>query len=100
MKANTHCPNCGAIVKGITCEYCGTQFIDIADLKMGEKAYLRLNYNGSIYTFKVIPTEATVTCDISPIYVGYGFRGVTPFRPTMERKLELNFYIEDEVREK
>ena len=69
MKANTHCPNCGAIVKGITCEYCGTQFIDIADLKMGEKAYLRLNYNGAIYTFKVIPFDATITCDTSPIYM-------------------------------
>ena len=87
MRANIHCSNCGAIVKGITCEYCGTQFIDIADLKFGEKAYLRLNYNGAVYT-------------TSPIYAGYDFEGkITPSIPTMKRKLELNFYVEDEVRE-
>lgn len=101
MRANTHCPNCGAIVKGITCEYCGTQFIDIADLKFGEKAYLRLNYNGAVYTFKAIPFDATITCNTSPIYAGYDFEGkITPSTPTMKRKLELNFYVEDEVREK
>jgi hypothetical protein len=94
VKANTHCPNCGAIVKGITCEYCGTQFIDIADLKMGEKAYLRLNYNGAIYTFKVIPSDATITCDTSPIYAEYGVdKKIKPSIPTMDRKLELNFYV-------
>lgn len=100
MKANTHCPNCGAIVKGITCEYCGTQFIDIADLKLGEKAYLRLNCNGAVYTFKAIPSDITITCDMFPIHAGYDFEGkITPSIPTMERKLELNFYVEDEVRE-
>lgn len=100
MKANTHCPNCGAIVRGITCEYCGTQFIDIADLKFGEKAYLRLNYNGVVYTFKAIPFDATITSDMSHIYAGYDFgEKITPSRLTMKRKLELNFYVEDEVRE-
>ena len=99
MKANTHCPNCGAIVKGITCEYCGTQFIDIADLKMGEKAYLRLNYNGAVYTFKVIPNSADITYDTSPVSVEYSNRR-TAFIPKQEGKLDLSFYIEDEVREK
>lgn len=37
MRDKTHCPNCGAIITGNTCEYCGTRFSE--ELKHYEILY-------------------------------------------------------------
>ena len=36
----TNCPNCGAPIDGDKCPYCGTRFINIAELEPGESIWL------------------------------------------------------------
>ena len=42
----TNCPNCGAPITGIKCEYCGTLFYDFAEISDKHPKYLRLDFNG------------------------------------------------------
>ena len=41
-----NCPNCGAPITGIQCEYCGTMFYDFAEISDNAPKYLRLDFNG------------------------------------------------------
>lgn len=64
-----NCPNCGAPITGIKCEYCGTQFFNIADMELYKASYLRMKTNGNICTFKAIPVMSELTMDYSGITV-------------------------------
>ena len=56
MSKKLNCPNCGAPITGIQCEYCGTQFFNIADMIVGEPGYLRMKLGNSVNFFKAVPT--------------------------------------------
>ena len=60
MSRITNCPNCGAPITGLKCEYCGTQFFDIADMEIGKPGYLRMKSGDSVYTFRAMPTNMDV----------------------------------------
>ena len=55
MREKTNCPNCGAPISGIKCEYCGTQFFDLADFELYKEGFLRMRVNGNVLLCKVVP---------------------------------------------
>lgn len=60
MREETNCPNCGAPISGITCEYCGTQFFDLADLELDKPGFLRIKIKDKLTLCKVVPTSVAV----------------------------------------
>lgn len=46
----TNCPNCGSPISGTKCEYCGTAFLDLVDISIGEKCIVCLRHGGNIIT--------------------------------------------------
>lgn len=65
MREKTNCPNCGAPISGIKCEFCGTQFFDLADLELNKPGFLRVRFNDSMLLFDAIPVEMEIEsgCD-------------------------------------
>ena len=59
-KEELNCPNCGAVITGIKCEYCGTQFFNLADIDLQKAGYLRINTGDEVHTFKAIPTDMQI----------------------------------------
>ena len=55
MNKLLNCPNCGAPITGLSCDYCGTQFFNIADMEVGKPGYLRMKLGDSVNFFKAIP---------------------------------------------
>lgn len=55
MNKLLNCPNCGAVVTGATCEYCGTVFYDFANMELYEAGYLRLKIGDVLNIFKAMP---------------------------------------------
>ena len=55
MREKLNCPNCGAPISGAKCEYCGTQFFDIADIEPGKAGFIRLKLGDQINVFRAIP---------------------------------------------
>lgn len=53
MTKMTNCPNCGAPLNGIKCEYCGTAFFDMVDISTGENCIVRLRHGDEIITGKM-----------------------------------------------
>lgn len=60
MREEFNCPNCGAPINNERCEYCGTQFYDLADLQLNCESFLRVKINDKILLLKVIPREVTL----------------------------------------
>lgn len=61
-----NCPNCGAVINGSKCEYCGTTFFDFAELQIGKPAFMTIKIPGigtddSVVIAKALP----VSIDIS-----------------------------------
>ena len=57
-KRQTNCPNCGAVIQGSKCEYCGTLFYDFTELDLGnwdKPVMIKINnYGQEIYLNTVI----------------------------------------------
>ena len=49
----TNCLNCGAPIDTDKCPYCGTRFVDIADLKINEPIWLTFEYSGKTMGVRV-----------------------------------------------
>ena len=47
-----NCPNCGAPITGVTCEYCGTMFYDFVNVDADGDTYVRMRLNGELLIFK------------------------------------------------
>ena len=60
MRDKLNCPNCGAPIVGIKCEYCGTQFFDIADIEIGKPGYLRMRVGNEVNKLIACPTNVDV----------------------------------------
>ena len=96
MRENLNCPNCGQPITSEKCEYCGTVFLDFANVKFDhglfEETYLRLNLDGNLFIAKVLPTDLTFETQPGP------FDGFPLFSPAQVVRsnnvlLSLNFYL-------
>ena len=38
----TNCKNCGAVLTGNKCEYCGTQYFDFCEINPHEEVYIKM----------------------------------------------------------
>lgn len=63
MGKSLNCPNCGAPITGIKCEYCGTMFYDFAEISQDNPKFLRLNFNGKKIWGKAIMQSANVVIE-------------------------------------
>ena len=52
-----NCPNCGAPITGMKCEYCGTMFYDLVNIDADGRTFIRMRLNGQIVTFKAVVTN-------------------------------------------
>lgn len=68
----TNCPNCGAPIDTDKCPYCGTRFVDIADLKTGEPIWLTFEYLGK--TFGVRVSLSTINVRVTQEEPDYFYR--------------------------
>lgn len=59
----TNCPNCGAPIAGIQCEYCGTMFYDFAEISDNKPKYLRLDINGQKIWGRAMMLETNIVMD-------------------------------------
>lgn len=64
-KEELNCPNCGAVITGFKCEYCGTQFFNLADIDLQEAGYLRVRTGDAVTIFKAIPTDMRLELGIA-----------------------------------
>lgn len=84
MRDRTNCPNCGMPIVGAKCEYCGTQFYDMADISADDFCFLRMRlWGGKIYTVKA-----------RLINVDY-----TAFAPDTLPEIKLTLYLNEQIRE-
>ena len=81
MKNKTNCPNCGAPIKGIKCDYCGTYFHDWSDIDTKDMNYIRINHNGSTVLVKAYLNSVTME------HIGWGKPEVT---------IEIKGYMEEQ----
>ena len=64
-----NCPNCGAPITGIRCEYCGTMFYDFAEISDNSPKYLRLDFNGKKIWGLARMLEANIVMDHNQSHV-------------------------------
>ena len=50
----TNCPNCGAPIDSIKCPYCGTVFINTANVSLSDPFFLQFVNNGRVIRTRVI----------------------------------------------
>lgn len=62
MREKTNCPNCGAPISGIKCEYCGTQFFDLADFELYKPGFLRMRIGDKVLLCKMAPRSIGIDC--------------------------------------
>lgn len=67
MRDLLNCPNCGAAITGCKCEFCGTQFFDLADIELNKAGYLRVRVNDRILMFKCVPTALTINQSVNEV---------------------------------
>lgn len=61
-----NCPNCGAVINGSKCEYCGTRFFDFAELEIGRPAAVSIKVPGIGTGDPIVVAKAVlVSIDIS-----------------------------------
>ena len=96
MREQLNCPNCGQPITSEKCEYCGTLFLDFANVKFDhgqfEETYLRLNIDGKLYVTKALPTDVTYNLVPAPP----GAFGTCSFAFSTESRypvLSLNFQL-------
>ena len=93
MREKTNCPNCGAPISGIKCEYCGTQFFDLADIELNKYAFLRVRIDNNVLLFEAIPTEMEIDRGC--------YRDQAPeiaIRFVVNRACDSRYFVEEELR--
>lgn len=96
MREQLNCPNCGQPITSEKCEYCGTVFLDFANVKFDhgrfEETYLRLNIDGKLYVVKAQPIDVALNNLPAPLgaFGPFSFAYRTGSRETT---LSLNFYL-------
>lgn len=63
MREKLNCPNCGAPIRGIECEYCGTMFYDFSSINLDRPTYIRINGPQGLATFRAQATDCSFDID-------------------------------------
>lgn len=89
----TNCPNCGAPISGVKCEYCGTAFIDLVDISTGEKCIVRLRHGSDIITGEMCVGSVNVDVKYADPVLGRDWTGRLHYRkkvppPTVKMNME------------
>jgi len=65
----TNCKNCGAVLTGNKCEYCGTQYFDFCEVKPNKPVYIQVDKDAWIKAYaEVISCDYDPTLWFAPIY--------------------------------
>ena len=93
MREKLNCPNCGAPITGVECEYCGTLFYDFASIDLDKPTYLKIKWNDQIITCKAVMrsfnielTNETIDCYSGK---GYAVKFVTTRNATCDVEFDL-----------
>lgn len=68
MDSRTNCPNCGAPIKDLYCEYCGTRVVDLSYIDLNKESYFCIILDGQKYFIKAFPTTFTITHSLTECY--------------------------------
>ena len=67
MKHKTNCPNCGAVLNGTKCEYCGTQFYDGQTIVLPNE--ISMENTGKPITVKLTIRGKDIKCYIANVEI-------------------------------
>lgn len=96
-KKQLNCPNCGAPITGINCEYCGTQFIDFAVIDMDRPFYIRVKQGNHLMTCKAKVKEFNIRIEQdTPDVLLYGNDSPICY-PRSRNKMELELNMESMI---
>lgn len=96
-KKRLNCPNCGAPITGIRCEYCGTQFLDFATIDMDEPFYIRIKQGNGLMTCKAMVKEFNVHCEPPEFDILYA-RDLPFYRPNISgNRMDMELRMESVV---
>lgn len=90
----TNCPNCGAPISGIKCNYCGTTFFDLVDISTGENCIVRLRHGDEIITGEMYVGDIKVDVEYSNPVIGRDWTGKLHYHkevPQPNVKINVNF---------
>lgn len=59
-KRPLNCPNCGAVVEGEKCAYCGTVFLDFAAIQMGAPSYVKFKIDNTYIMARLVVTNLEI----------------------------------------
>lgn len=94
MRKKLNCPNCGAPISGVKCNYCGTQFFDLADMELDKAGYLSIKINGTVHHFKAVPYIIECENFFNDSYIPYGADEiVSTIRPFDKMTVKVEFRV-------
>ena len=96
-KKRLNCPNCGAPITGIKCEYCGTQFIDFATIDMDRPFYIRVKQGNLLMTCKARVNEFNIRVEPDTMDILYA-NDVPIYYPCSRKRLDMELKMESVVR--
>ena len=100
MREQLNCPNCGALITGCECEYCGTVFYDFAVLSDEKPTYIRLNLGGKQIVAKAKISEAKIISNVDDLLYYCDDRIYRNIPPTSYHlELGMDFYsgVDDNI---
>lgn len=90
----TNCPNCGAPISGIKCNYCGTAFFDMVDISTGGTCIVRLRHGDEIITGKMYVGGINAEVNCADPVIGRDSTGRLHYcreAPTQIAKMNISF---------
>ena len=66
MSSVSNCPNCGAILTGNKCDFCGTEIYDFTSISDEHPAYIKVSIGGNTILFKALLESASIRFEDNP----------------------------------
>ena len=95
MRDKLNCPNCGAPIRGVECEYCGTMFYDFASIDLDRPTYMRVKgpHGLAIFRAQVRDWSFEAGCDQTFFYADDTV--YTAYSPSYSCRLEFDILPDD-----
>lgn len=68
MSGVSNCPNCGAILTGNKCDFCGTEIYDFTSIGDEHPAFIKLRYGGKTIIFRALLEYASIRFEDYPVH--------------------------------